>query len=44
MNRARCAALDVECAEKPADLPALTTLIKEVCRRVAAANAAQTQR
>jgi two-component system, chemotaxis family, sensor kinase CheA len=39
-SRARCVALNVECAEKPADLPALTKLVEEICHRVAAADAA----
>lgn len=43
-NRARCTALDVECAEKPADLAALTKLVKQICHRVAVENTAYTER
>jgi len=40
-NRARCAALGVECVEKPAHLPVLTKLVEEICHRVAAADVAE---
>jgi two-component system chemotaxis sensor kinase CheA len=39
-DRARCVALDAECAEKPAGLPALKTLIEEICGRIASTSTA----
>jgi two-component system chemotaxis sensor kinase CheA len=39
-DRARCAALDVEYVEKPADLLALTEVVKEICSRIERARAA----
>ena len=43
-DRLRCAALDVEYIEKPSDLQALVSLVKEICARVESLPASQMTR